>query len=127
MATVAMLGYREPSLLLSGLSRSFMLLFYLLVAVMPFIALMSFLNTFARSSRLAFVLAILFFAGGNIVIGLLTWQWPAFEVLNYIFPGYQLDLMAGQRAGITLALGLPLLQTAVLLLAGERIFARSSL
>lgn len=127
MATVAMLGYREPSLLLSGLSRSFMLLFYLLVAVMPFIALMSFLNTFARSSRLAFVLAILFFAGGNIVIGLLTWQWPAFEVLNYIFPGYQLDLMAGQRAGITLALGLPLLQTAVLLIAGERIFARSSL
>ncbi|MED5513822.1 MAG: ABC transporter permease subunit [Pseudomonadota bacterium] len=127
MATVAMLGYREPSLLLSGLSRSFMLLFYLLVAVMPFIALMSFLNTFARSTRLAFVLAILFFAGGNIVIGLLTWQWPAFEVLNYIFPGYQLDLMAGQRAGVTLALGLPLLQTAVLLVAGERIFARSSL
>ena len=85
------------------------------------------MNTFARSSRLAFVLAILFFAGGNIVIGLLTWQWPAFEVLNYIFPGYQLDLMAGQRAGVTLALGLPLLQTAVLLVAGERIFARSSL
>ena len=55
------------------------------------------------------------------MIGLLTWQWPAFEVLNYIFPGYQLDLMAGQRAGVTLALGLPLLQTAVLLLAGERI------
>jgi|TARA_B100001059_G_scaffold236538_1_gene287621 ABC-type transport system involved in multi-copper enzyme maturation permease subunit len=127
MATVSMLAYREPSLFVSGLSRSVVLLLHLVITVMPFIALMSFLNTFARSARLSFVLAILFFAAGNIIIGLLSWQWPIFEVLNYLFPGYQIDLMAGQRAGLMLGVGLPLLQTAVLLVVAERIFARSSL
>ncbi len=127
MATLAMLTYREPSLFLSGFSRSLTLLVFLLITVMPFIALMSFLNTFARSSRLAFVLAILFFAGGNIIIGLLTWQLPLLDVLYYLFPGYQIDVVAGQRAGMLLGVGLPVLQTVVLLAVGERIFARSSL
>jgi Cu-processing system permease protein len=88
---------------------------------------MSFINTFARSARLAFVVAILFFAGGNIIIGLLAWQLPSLEVLNYIFPGYQLADLAAQDASLMLSIGLPLIQTTVLLIFAERVFARSSL
>ncbi|WP_404340412.1 ABC transporter permease [Pseudoalteromonas mariniglutinosa] len=127
MATLAMLTYREPSLFVAGLSHSFILLGNLLVAVMPFIALMSFLNTVAHSSRLTFVLAILFFAAGSIIVGIASWQLPILDVLNYLFPGYQLDRMAGQNAGLLLGLGLPLLQTALLLVLAERMFARSAL
>lgn len=126
-ATLAMFTYREPSLFFAGLSHSLILLGYLVVAVMPFIALMSLINTFSRSARLAFIVAILFFVGGKIIVGLLAWQLPALEVLNYIFPGYQLADMAAQNAGLMLAVGLPLIQTMILLIFAERIFARSSL
>ncbi|MFT6270332.1 MAG: ABC-type transport system involved in multi-copper enzyme maturation permease subunit [Alphaproteobacteria bacterium] len=127
MATLAMLSYRDPALFASGLSRSFVLFAYLIISVMPFIALMSFLNTFASSARLAFVFAILIFTGGNIIIGLLTWQVPALDVLNFIFPGYQFEQMAGQNASLLLGIGLPLLQTAILLICAQRIFARTSI
>ncbi|MFT6328576.1 MAG: ABC-type transport system involved in multi-copper enzyme maturation permease subunit [Bermanella sp.] len=126
-ATLAMFTYREPSLFFAGLSHSLILLGYLVVAVMPFIALMSLINTFSRSARLAFIVAILFFVGGKVIVGLLAWQLPALEVLNYIFPGYQLADMAAQNAGLMLAVGLPLIQTMILLIFAERIFARSSL
>jgi ABC-type transport system involved in multi-copper enzyme maturation permease subunit len=127
VATLAMLTYREPSLFFAGSSRSLVLLGYLVVAVMPYIALMSFINTFSRSARLAFIVAILFFVGGKIIVGLLAWTIPALEVLNYIFPGYQVADMAAQDAGLMLAVGLPLIQTMILLIFAERMFARSSL
>lgn len=126
-ASLAMLTYREPSLFFAGLSHSLVLFGYLVVAVMPYIALMSFINTFSRSARLAFIGAILFFVGGKIIVGLLAWQFPVLEVLSYIFPGYQLADMAAQDAGLMLAVGLPLIQTVMLLIFAERIFARSPL
>jgi Cu-processing system permease protein len=127
IATLFVLALREPSLLSSAVPRSMLLLLYLIVSVMPFVALMSFLNTFASSARIALVLAILFFAGGNIVVGILTWQIPALSVLSLIFPGYQLSEMAGQNAGALLGVGLPLAQTAIMLLIAQRIFARSAI
>lgn len=126
-ATVAMLAFREPSLLLSGLSRSVTLFFYLLITVLPFIALMTFFNTFARSSRLTVIMAVLFFAGGNIIIGILSWQIPILTMLGYLLPGVQLDQMAGQNVGMVTNLAIPLLQTVVLLAISQRIFARSML
>ncbi|MFY8325873.1 ABC transporter permease subunit [Pseudoalteromonas sp. ZZD1] len=127
IATLAVMVFRESSLLMSGLSRSFILLCYLMIAVMPFIALMTLLNTFARSARLALVLAILFFALGNIVVGILSWQVPALAALDYVFPGVQLDQMAGQNSNLLNSVGIPLLQSAIFLAVAQRIFARSSL
>ncbi|KPH94055.1 hypothetical protein AMS58_13940 [Pseudoalteromonas porphyrae] len=127
VATVATLAFRESSLLLSGLNRSLVLFFYLVVTVLPFIALMTFLNTIARSSRLTVIMAILFFAVGNIVVSLMSWQLPIFAILNYIFPGVQLEQVAGQNADLFSSIGIPLLQTVVLLVAAQRIFSRSSL
>lgn len=126
-ATLAMLSYRDPTLFSSGLVRSAELFGLLLMAVMPFIALMSLFNTFASSARIAFIFAILFFTGGKIMLALLTWQFPALSVLGFIFPGYQVDQMAGQNATMLLSVGLPVLQTVVLLILAERVFARSSI
>ena len=127
VAALAMMSYRDPSLFASGLSRSVGIFAYLLVSAMPFIALMSFLNTIASSARLAFVFAILFFAGGNIIVALLSWQVPALGALDVIFPGYQFEQVAGQNASLLLGIGFPLLQTAILLILAERIFARTSI
>lgn len=127
MATIAVLGYREPALISAALLRAGALFGYLVISVMPFIALMTFLNTFAGSARLAFVFAILFFGGGSIIVGLLSWKFLILENLNFIFPGYQLELLAGQNASLWMALGLPILQTLVLLLFAQRVFARSAL
>ena len=67
VATLGVLGYREPSLLMGGLSRAVSIFIIMVVVLSPFVALMSLINTFARSSRLAIVLAILYFAGGGTI------------------------------------------------------------
>jgi ABC-type transport system involved in multi-copper enzyme maturation permease subunit len=126
-ATLTIMTYREPTLFIAALPRASNVFGYLLISVMPFIALMSLFNTFAGSARLAFVFAILFFAGGNILVGLLSWQIPALSVLNYIFPGYQIDQVAGQNADALLGIGLPLLQTFLSLMLAHRIFVRSAI
>lgn len=127
IATLAVLGFREPSLLAGGLGRAVSIFLILIVTFTPFVALMSLINTFASSSRLSIVLAILYFTAGGIIVGLLEWQIPALSVLDYLFPGVQIELLAGQNLPLLSALAIPLVQTAVLLAVAQRIFARSSL
>ncbi|MEJ2913301.1 ABC transporter permease subunit [Pseudoalteromonas sp. C12FD-1] len=127
IATLAVLGFRDPSLLVSGFFRALSIFLILVVVLSPFVALMSLINTFARSSRLAIVLAILYFAGGGIVVGILAWQIPALNALDYIFPGVNSELLAGQNLPLLSALGVPLIQSAVFIAIAHRIFTRSSL
>lgn len=127
VVTLGVLGFREPSLIISGFSRACTIFVMLIIAVCPFIALMSMINTFARSSRLAIVLAILFFAAGGIIVGLLSWQIPIFNLLDYVFPGVQIKNLAGENLSLLTSLSIPLLQTALFLIIAQRIFARSSL
>jgi ABC-type transport system involved in multi-copper enzyme maturation permease subunit len=127
VATLGVLGYREPSLLMGGLSRAVSIFIIMVVVLSPFVALMSLINTFARSSRLAIVLAILYFAGGGIIVGILAWQVPALNALDYLFPGVNSKLLAGQNLPVLSALGVPLIQSAVFIAIAHRIFTRSSL
>jgi ABC-type transport system involved in multi-copper enzyme maturation permease subunit len=127
VATLAVLGFRDPSLLAGGAGRAISIFLILVVSLSPFVALMSVINTFARSSRLAIVLVILYFAAGGIILGILEWQIPALSVLDYIFPGVQLEQLAGQNLPILSTLLIPLIQTAVFLAIAQRLFARSSL
>ena len=127
VATLGVLGYREPSLLMGGLSRAVSIFIIMVVVLSPFVALMSLINTFARSSRLAIVLAILYFAGGGIIVGILAWQVPALNALDYLFPGVNSELLAGQNLPFLSALGVPLIQSAVFVAIAHRIFTRSSL
>ncbi|ADT68067.1 MAG: Cu-processing system permease protein [Pseudoalteromonas tetraodonis] len=127
VATLAVLGFRDPSLLAGGVGRAVSIFLILIVTFAPFVALMSLINTFASSSRLSIVLAILYFTAGGIIVGLLEWQIPALSVLDYLFPGVQIELLAGQNLPLLGALAIPLVQTAVLLVVAQRVFARSSL
>ena len=127
VATLGVLGYREPSLLMGGLSRAVSIFIIMVVVLSPFVALMSLINTFSRSSRLAIVLAILYFAGGGIIVGILAWQVPALNALDYLFPGVNSELLAGQNLPLLSALGVPLIQSAVFIAIAHRIFTRSSL
>jgi len=127
VATLAVLGYRDPNLLVGGVGRALSIFLILIVTFTPFVALMTLINTFARSSRLSIVLAILYFTAGGIIVGLLQWQIPVLSVLDYLFPGVQIEQLAGQNLPLLSALAIPLVQTAVLLAVAQRIFARSSL
>ncbi|KAA1149796.1 hypothetical protein EU510_19285 [Pseudoalteromonas sp. FUC4] len=127
VATLAVLGFRDPSLLAGGFARALSIFLILVITLCPFVALMTLINTFARSSRLSIVLAILYFAAGGIVVGILQWQIPALGLLDYLFPGVQIELLAGQNLPLLSAVAIPLVQTAVLLSVAQRIFARSSL
>lgn len=127
IATLAVLGFRDPSLLAGGVGRAVSIFLILIVTFAPFVALMSLINTFARSSRLSIVLAILYFTAGGIIVGLLKWQIPALSTLDYLFPGVQIEQLAGQNLPLLSALAIPLVQTVVLLAVAQRIFARSSL
>lgn len=127
IATLAVLGFREPSLLINGFFRALSIFLILVVVLSPFVALMSLINTFARSSRLAIVLAILYFAGGGIIVGILAWQVPALNALDYLFPGVNSERLAGQNLPLLSALGVPLIQSAVFIAIAYRIFTRSSL
>lgn len=127
IATLAVLGFREPSLLINGFFRALSMFLILVVVLSPFVALMSLINTFARSSRLAIVLAILYFAGGGIIVGILAWQVPALNALDYLFPGVNSERLAGQNLPLLSALGVPLIQSAVFIAIAYRIFTRSSL
>ncbi|WP_338367409.1 ABC transporter permease subunit [uncultured Pseudoalteromonas sp.] len=127
IATLAVLGFREPSLLINGFFRALSMFLILVVVLSPFVALMSLINTFARSSRLAIVLAILYFAGGGIIVGILAWQVPALNALDYLFPGVNSERLAGQNLPLLSALGVPLIQSTVFIAIAYRIFIRSSL
>ena len=127
VATLAVLGYREPSLLMSGIVRALSLFFILVITFAPFVALMSLINTFARSSRLSIVIAILYFFAGGIIVSLIQWQLPGLTVLDYIFPGMQIEKVAGQNLSLLVTLSIPLLQSVVFIAIAHRIFARSSL
>lgn len=127
IATLAVLGFREPSLLINGFFRALSMFLILVVVLSPFVALMSLINTFARSSRLAIVLAILYFAGGGIIVGILAWQVPTLNALDYLFPGVNSERLAGQNLPLLSALGVPLIQSTVFIAIAYRIFTRSSL
>ncbi|KTD89753.1 hypothetical protein [Pseudoalteromonas sp. H71] len=126
-ALVWLIILRYPIGLVGGVGRALSIFLILIVTFTPFVALMTLINTFARSSRLSIVLAILYFTAGGIVVGLLQWQIPVLSVLDYLFPGVQIEQLAGQNLPLLSALVIPLVQTAVLLAVAQRIFARSSL
>jgi len=126
-ATLVVLGMRDANLLIGGMLRAASIFTALLIVLCPFIAIMSFINTFARSSRLALVFAVLFFTAGNFVVEILAWSVPVLESLKYIFPGVQISQLAMQSLSLPNTLGIPLLQTLVFLLLAQRLFARSSL
>ncbi|WP_105168057.1 ABC transporter permease subunit [Pseudoalteromonas sp. T1lg23B] len=127
LATLAVMAYRKPELLLSGIALATTLVLQLSVIVMPFIALMAVLNLICSSSRLSIVLAILLFTLGNALLSFFSYYLSVLDVLFYMFPGVQL-LDVAPHSNVPLILWVfPAIQTVALLSAGVFIFRRRAL
>lgn len=127
LATVAMATYRESALFLPGLSKAALLFKELVLAVLPFIALMAFLNSFIRSSKLAIVMCVLFYGVGSALIAILSHYLPYSEYLFYIYPGFQLNDVIGQQSFSISNYVTPLIQTVCYLAAASYVMKRSAL
>ena len=127
VAVVVMAVYRDSGVFAQTSVQGLVLLKDLVIAVLPFIALMSFFNSFIRSARLALVVCLLFFGLTPVFIALLESQVGALSALNYLLPGIQLKDVIGQQTLELKTYLIPLGQTFVYLLAGDVIMRRSRL
>ena len=128
LSTLALVLYRDAALLSSALPDLLAVTANLILAVLPFTAMMAALSAKVKSARQATVWAILiwiFLAG---IIGGFAYYLPALSFLKLLVPGYQLSDLA-QLAGwqaLQLAYA-PLLQSLILLSLGRWIMARQAL
>ncbi|WP_416305444.1 ABC transporter permease subunit [Neptunicella sp. SCSIO 80796] len=100
---------------------------HLLLALLPFIALMTLFNGFLRSARQSVLVASLALGGLSILLSLLSYWYPSLSILEYVLPGNDLtDLLSlpGQSLQSYLQPGL---QTIGLLLLAWMINQRSAL
>ena len=125
LATVVMATWRDTSLFIPALTKSLYLFKELLIAVLPFIALMAFFNSFLRSAKLTAVITLLFFGLGSIFISILEYQAPIAIHLNYLFPGMQLDAVVGQQGLDMSHYVIPLIQTVAYLTLASIFMKRS--
>ncbi|KZN62416.1 hypothetical protein N473_19375 [Pseudoalteromonas luteoviolacea CPMOR-1] len=119
IATLAMMLYRDASLLPSAVTKSVAIWGKLLLTCLPFIALMSLLNLVTNSARMSIVFSILFFTLVASVISYLGVQYPMLDWLNYLIPGHQVTELTGWRNTPVFAYLLPACQTLVLLGIGH--------
>ncbi|MEW6984508.1 ABC transporter permease subunit [Colwelliaceae bacterium 6471] len=127
LATSGMATYRDSEIFIPALMRSISLFGNLFIVVLPFIAFMSFINSFIRSSRLSLIVCSLFFGLGPLVIGLLEYNIGATTYLDYLLPGVQISDMLGQEKIIWSHFSIPLMQTAFYLVLADLTMKRSAL
>jgi len=127
VATVFMATYRDISLFNDGVLQATKLFVDLTIIVLPFIAMMTLLNSFLRSSKMAIVVCTLFFGLGPFIIGLLAYQLPIASQLNYIFPGMQITELLGQTEMALVNYSLPIIQSVLFLIIANIIMKRTSL
>lgn len=111
IATLAVMAYRDPTLVGTGLLLGLKVYSQLTIICMPFIALMAFINIIASSSRLSIILVILLFTFGTGLISYISSYVSFFDFLFYLFPGEQITDIAGQHNTGILNWLLPLLQS----------------
>lgn len=128
LSTLALVLYRDVTLFSSALPDLLAITINLILAVLPFTAMMAALSAKVKSARQATVWAILiwtFLAG---IISGLAYYLPALTFFKFMVPGYQLSDLAQLSGWQTLQLAyIPLLQSLILLALGRWIMARQAL
>ncbi len=129
VATVLFLALgRNSSVLSDGVALSILLSANLLIALLPFIALMAVTSAVAKSSRLSIALAVVVWFVLFFSIKWLTSSFPHIVQAEWILPGAQLsDLLKKEGWDMLSHAPLPMLQTAFLLLLGRWIMIRGDL
>ena len=127
-STLALVLYRDATLYSSALADLFVITVNLILAVLPFTAMMAALSVKVTSARQATLWAILiwtFLAG---IISVFAYYLPALAFLKSLVPGYQLSDLAQLSGWRTLQLSyIPLLQSFVLLTLGRWLMTRQAL
>ena len=127
VAVICMAVYRDSGVFLAGSFKGMLLLKELFIAVLPFIALMSFFNSFIRSARVSLIACMLFFSLMPVFLSVLSYQLSAISVLNYLIPGMQLSEVINQQSVVLTNYLIPLGQTILYLFAADFIMRRSAL
>jgi hypothetical protein len=128
LSTLALVLYRDATLFSSTLPDLLAITVNLILAVLPFTAMMAALSAKVKSVRQATVWAILiwtFLAG---IISVFAYYLPALAFFKFLVPGYQLSDLAQLSGWQTLQLAyVPLLQSLILLALGRWIMVRQAL
>jgi hypothetical protein len=128
LSTLALVLYRDVTLFSSALPDLLAISINLILAVLPFTAMMAALSAKVKSARQATVWAILiwtFLAG---IISGFAYYLPALTFFKFLAPGCQLSDLAQLSGWQTLQLAyIPLLQSLILLALGRWIMARQAL
>ncbi len=127
VGTLILIAFRDTNALVPALARALQFELLLLVNLMPFIALMTLLNTIARSSRMALIYVILLYTIGLMVLAILQGQLGLPMWLDYLIPGEPLDNIATVRPSPVTDIAWPLLQSGLLLALSFYKLQRSSL
>ena len=128
LSTLVLVLYRDAALFSSALPDLLVVTVNLILAVLPFTAMMAALSAKVKSARQATVWAILiwtFLAG---IISVFAYYLPVLSFFKLLVPGYQLSDLAQLSGWQTLKLAyVPLLQSLILLSLGRWIMARQAL
>jgi ABC-type transport system involved in multi-copper enzyme maturation permease subunit len=128
LATLGLAALRLGTLPLPALSAALIIWLNLIIVLMPFTALMALCSALVRSSRMAISLAVVSIGVLASVLGYLVWHFPDLRAVLEYLPGAQLPALLGAQGWNTLShSGLPLLQTAVLLLVGRVVMQEKAL
>lgn len=128
LVTTLVVGIYRDGFLLDALIVAVILGLNLAVTVLPFIALMAFLSATVKSPRQATVFAALIWGLASSILAGIVHYFPILSPLTMLVPGMQFSVLTDLQGldMFTLAY-IPLLQTAVLLLAGRFAMQRETL
>ncbi len=128
LSTLALVLYRDTSIFSTALPDLLAIIVNLILAVLPFTAMMAALSAQVKSARQATVWAILIWTFMTGIISGFAYYLPALTFFKLLVPGYQLSDLAQLSGWQTLQLAyVPLLQSLVLLTLGRWIMARQAL
>jgi hypothetical protein len=127
IACVVLATVRDVNLLLPAMNKAVVLFLELSIIILPFIALMSFLNSIVSSAKMSIIVCILFYTLGALLIGFIQFQLGSGMFLNYLFPGTQISRVVSLQAVDFSQYLIPLIQTVVLLFFADKLLKRASL
>jgi len=128
LSTLALVLYRDVTLFSSALPDLWVISLNVILAVLPFTAMMAALSVMVKTPRQATVWAILIWTLLAGIISGFAYYLPALTFLKLLIPGVQLSDLAQLSGWQTLQLAdIPLLQSLILLAFGRWIMARQAL
>lgn len=118
-SVVAIVAVKSPEFLPAVMARSPVVIVNLVLLILPYIALMALVSAMARSARQATLFAVIIWISVSLLVGFLQARYGFLSFLDWVLPGSQVKELLRMADWETLSVApIPLVHTAVLLLAG---------